>query len=207
MAETTSRRTLLEKALAVLTALLTLGAAYLGYMSASLSNARDQAEEAAADTDNDLSSLQGKYDALRTENARLREQLGLPGPPPDPGTSATEARVRRSGQLTLATSRSGDLDSPSSDPQWDDGQADIYYSGSAIVTYTSFVDLLYLGSKEADYDTCRNTTGYSDESIGAEDGAYICVKTSDNRYSAVRMTQPDSSKITLDIVTYDPPDA
>lgn len=94
-----------------------------------------------------------------------------PGLPPDPRASTADARVRRSGQLTLATNRSGDLDSPSSDPQWDNGLADIYYSGSAIVTSTPSADLLYLGSKEADYDTCRNTTGYSDEQIGAEDGA------------------------------------
>ena len=75
---TTSRLTVLEKCLAVVTALLALGTGFLGYRSATISQAIDQARVVAADTNNDLSSLQTKYDALQAENRRLKAQLGLP---------------------------------------------------------------------------------------------------------------------------------
>lgn len=206
MADATGGRlTVLEKVLTIMAALLALGTAFLGYKSATISDARDQAQAVVADTNNDLTSLQAEYDALQAENMRLRGQLGLPGRTVDSPAPTTAATVRRSGQLTLAADRYADLDSPS-DPQWDDAVLDISYSGSFIDNYSSSVSLLYLGNKKADYETCRNTTGYSNESIGTVASAYICVKTDENRYSAVRIVQLDPSKITLDIVTYDPPD-
>lgn len=190
MADATGGRlTVLEKVLTIMAALLALGTAFLGYRSATISDARDQAQAVVADTNNDLASLRG-----------------LPGPTVDPQAPTTVATVRRSGQLTLAAGRYADLDS-SSDPQWDDGLSDIgySYSGSSINS-NSNVSMLYLGDKKADYNTCLNTTGYSREAIGTVAGAHLCVKTDENRYSAVRIVQPDSSKVTLDIVTYDPPD-
>lgn len=202
-----SRLSVLEKLLVVGAALLALGTAFLGYKSATISEARNQAEVVAADTNNELTSLQEEYEKLQAENTRLREQLGLPGPTTDSQDPATSATVRRGGQLTLAASRSADLDSPS-DPQWDDGFLDISYSGNSgsIDIYSGAVSMLYLADEEADYETCRNTTGYSSESIGTVAGAYFCVRTNENRYSAVRIDQFDSSRITLDVVTYDPPD-
>lgn len=197
-----SRLTVLEKGLTVVTAVLALGTGFLGYKSATVSQARDQAQAAANNTNSDLSSLQADYDALHAENARLRTQLGLPLPTTDL-QAPTDTTVRHSGQLVLANDRSADLDSPSSDPQWDTDYSDISHKGSYIRVYTT---ALYLGNKEADYNTCRNTTGYSSESLNTVVGAYICVKTDQKRYSVLRITQLDSSKITFDVITYDPPD-
>src|SRR5262249_12614465 len=129
MAEATaSRLTLLEKALTVLTALLALGTGFLGYKSATISEARDQAQVEADSTSSFVSSMKRNPDALRAENARLRDELGLPAPSGEPAApAASAAAVRHSGQLVLAYGRYADLDSPPSDPQWDDGTSDIYY--------------------------------------------------------------------------------
>ncbi len=195
-----SRLTVLEKGLTIVAAVLALGTGFLGYKSATISQARDQAQAAVTDTNTETSALRAKNDELVAENARLRAQLGLPGPAPDPQVSMPGATVRRSGQLVLASNRYADLDSPQSDPQWDDGDSDIYYYQSAVSLWSGTG--LYLGDKKADYETCRNTT----DDLGSVVGAYFCVKTSEGRYSALRITQLDSSKVTLDVVTYDPPD-
>lgn len=197
-----NRLTMLEKGLTVLTAMLALGTGFLGYKSATISQAKDQAQAAADNTNSDLSSLQAEYDALQADNARMRAQLGLPLPTADL-PEPTAATVRHSGQLVLAIGRYADLDSPSSNPQWDTDQSDIYYQGSDIGVYLSLA--LYLGDKKADYKTCHNTTGYSDENLNTVVGAYICVRTDQKRYSALRIAQLDSSKVTFDVVTYDPP--
>jgi len=193
--------TALEKGLALMTAALALATGVLGYKTATINQAKDQAQAAVVSTNNDLSSLQAEFDALQGENMRLKAQLGLPGPTADIQTS-TAATVRHSGQLVLAATRSADLDSPSSNPQWNTDVSDIGYSSEINVIALA----LYLGDERADYETCRNTTGYSDEDfdIGSvAPGAYICVKTDERRYSALRITQLDSSKITFDVVTYD----
>jgi hypothetical protein len=207
MAEATvSRLTVLEKGLAVVTAVLALGTGFLGYKSTTISQARDQAQAVADNRNSDLSSLQENYNALQAENARLRAQLGLPLPTADLQAS-TDATVRHSGQLVLALNRNADLDSPSSDPQWDTDYWDISYEGSYIDVDTNYsAAALYLGNKKADYKTGRNTTGYSGENLNTVVGSYICIKTDQGRYSALRIAQLDSSKITFDVVTYDPPD-
>ncbi len=200
-----SRLTVLEKGLTVVTAMLALGTGFLGYKSATTSQARDQAQAAAANTNSDLSSLQANYDALQAENARLRTQLGLPLPSADL-PAPTDTTVRHSGQLVLAIGRSADLDSPSSDPQWDTDYSDISYREGYIDVRSHAASALYLGNKKADYQTCHNTTGYSSENLNAAVGAYMCIKTDQKRYSVLRIAQLDPSRVTLDVVTYDPPD-
>jgi len=198
--------TALEKGLALVTAALALATGVLGYKTATINQAKDQAQAAAVSTNNDLSSLQAEFDALQGENAHLKAQLGLPGPTADIQTP-TAATVRHSGQLVLAYSSEADLDSPSSNPQWDTDTSELVnvYPATIRVNTTA----LYLGDKQADYETCRNTTGYSGryfDTGSLAPGAYICVKTNEGRYSALRITQLDSSKITFDVATYDPPD-
>lgn len=100
-----SRLSVLEKSLAVVSALLLLGAAFLGYKSATISHARDRAQTEVADTNNALASLQKRVGELKDENARLRDQLGVPDPTTDP--QASTATVRRTGQLTLAVDKLG----------------------------------------------------------------------------------------------------
>ncbi len=67
-----------------LTALLTLAAGFLAYQTATVTQAKEQAQTVAADRSTDLSALQSQYDMLKgqynatqAENARLRAQLGL----------------------------------------------------------------------------------------------------------------------------------
>lgn len=152
--------------------------------------------------------LKSQNDSLKSENTQLRSQLGLPGPNADLQAPAG-ARVRHSGPLTLSVGGAyADLDSPMSDPQWQTGG----YIGREIrceknLFYVN-VPVINLGDKKSDYDTCRNTTGYREGSyeIGQlAAGQYLCLKTTGNRYSALRITELSQARIVLDVVTYDPP--
>jgi len=197
----------LVKGLTLVTAVLALVTGVLGYKTVTLNQAKDQTQVVAVNMNNELSSLQAEFDALQTENMRLKAQLGVPGPTADP-QAPTAATVRHSGQLVLAVFGKADLDSPSSDPQWDTGGRDIQYVGSSIELFSS-ATALYLDDKRADYETCRNTTGYSHQVISTDSvtpGGYLCAKTDQDRYSALRITLLDSSKIAFDVVTYDPPE-
>lgn len=122
----------------------------------------------------------------------------------------TAASVRHRGPLVLATDHRADLDAPPSDPQWPNGNDDVGYSAGPHENLFPNSAALYLGDKRASYETCRNTTGYSDKSLdtgSVAPGRYICVKTDRGRYSALRVTQLDSSKIAFDVITYDPPES
>lgn len=221
-ADTGSRNwTVTEKLLTVLAAILALGTAFLGYQTAMVTQAKEQAQAVAANKNTDLSSLQGQFDQLKSqndklesENTQLRSKLGLPGPTAGP-QPPTGASVRHAGQIVLSASGEGaDLDSPQSDPQWrgDGSQADLGYDGSKLdFAYYGFV--LYLGTTKADYETCHDRTGYSNgyaatiDSGSIQLGDYLCLKTGEHRYSAVRLTQLAPSKATFDVVTYDPPES
>ena len=70
--------------------------------------------------------------------------------------------------------------------------------------------MLVLQDLKADYTSCRERTGYSSSSIDSRSlkpGAYLCVKTDEKRYAALRLIDIDSSSATFDVVTYDPPDS
>lgn len=119
--------------------------------------------------------------------------------------------VRHSGPITLAyLGNRADLDSPASDPQWQTDDIDVEYGKSNSKQVLRFqTPVIRMGSTEADYGTCRNTTGYWD--AGSYDtgniavGDYFCVKTSEGRYSAVKFTGVTDQRLSLDVVTYDPP--
>lgn len=219
-ADTGARKwTVAEKLLTVLTAVLALGTAFLGYQTAKVTQAKEQAQEVAATKNTDLSSLQNQFDQIKgqnekleSENTQFRSKLGLPGPTAGPQPPAG-ASVRHAGQIVLSASGEGaDLDSPQSDPQWRGGRhdSDLAYDGAALkFAFGGFV--LYLGTTKADYQTCHERTGYSKGSaVTIEKGSiqlgdYLCLKTGEGRYSAVRLTQLDSFKATFDVVTYNPP--
>lgn len=215
-ADSGSRKsTIAEKVLAVIAALLVVGSAYLGLQTARITQAKEQAQAAAATKNVDLSSLQGqynqlqnRYDQLQRENADLKSQLDLPGPTADPQAPQTGS-VRHSGQLVLASGVKADLDSPSSDPQWQTGLSDIRYYPGRIVLY-AHARALYLDDTEADYATCRNRTGYSSRNIDTGTvaaGNYLCINTTDKRYAALKITQLNSAQIAFDVATFDPPDS
>lgn len=213
-ADSGSRKsTIAEKVLAVIAALLVVGSAYLGLQTARITQAKEQAQATAATKNVDLSLLQGqynqlqnRYDQLQYENSDLKSQLGLPGPTADP-QSPHAASVRHSGQLVLASGVTADLDSPSSDPQWQTGSSDIRYAPGTIIPYAR---ALYLDDTKADYATCRNRTGYSSRNIDTGTvavGGYLCINTTDKRYVALKITQLSPAQIAFDVVTYDPPDS
>lgn len=164
---TQSRLTVAERVLGVLTALLALATGLLAYRTATVTQAKDQAQVAAADRSTDLSSLRREYDALKsenedtqTENARLRTQLGLGEPTAQPQPSAAPS-VRHRGQIALASSGSKlNLDAPESDPQWGGDTVDIGFTGYQL-RFHSGSQALILKDVNADYNSCRERTGYS----------------------------------------------
>ncbi len=207
------RWTLAEKLLAVLTALLALGSAALGLWTAQITKAKQEAEASSVTKGADLSTLQGQFDQLtnqnqqlQSENAQLRSRLGLPGPTGN-AQSPQSVAVRHSGPVTLSLDgNQADLDSPAADPQWQTGSQEIaYVSKNTLRFYTPVINL---DGKKSDYDTCRNTTGYrisSSDTGSLAVGNYFCVKTSDKRYSALKITGLNAQTLSFDIVTYDPP--
>jgi hypothetical protein len=119
--------------------------------------------------------------------------------------------VRHSGNITMTLDGNQlDLDSPARDPQWDTGSRDMLYGSYKTSTLLAYSPSIYLQKKKADYDTCRETTGYkgnvSYESPNFNVGDYFCVKTDENRYSAVKIIELTDDKLTVNAVTYDPPD-
>lgn len=71
-----------------------------------------------------------------------------------------------------------------------------------------FVPVINLGATKADYSTCRNTTGYKAGGYDAGSiavGDSFCLKTQEKRYSAVKITGLTDQKLSIDVVTYDPP--
>jgi hypothetical protein len=110
--EVTSRWTVVEKVLGVVTALLALATGFFAYKTATITQAKEQAQAIAADKNAGLSSLQSQYEALKSqdestqaENARLRAQLGL-----GLSTSNTQASVIRTGSIKLVDEQVYDID-------------------------------------------------------------------------------------------------
>ncbi len=217
--DTSSRRwTLAEKMLTVLAAILAVAAALLALQTAQIANAKEQVQASQQTTSSDLSSLQSQFDQLedrnselQSENARLRSQLGLPGPSADP-EAPTIATVRHSGELTLALNGNmADLDSPASDPQWQTNGYELEYvrSNDKSLILGLYSPWLYLNATEANYDACRNQTGYrNDQSIDTTSihpGDYMCIKTNEGRYAAMRVTNIEARQITFDVVVYNSP--
>lgn len=206
--------TMAEKVLAFFGALITLAASILGLITAQIVTSKEKAEQAAAVNQSELRALQDRFatleqrnNALETENAALRARAGLPGPTaePTPGAGVT---VRHQGQLVLAfNGEEADLDSPQSNAQWDTdlGGPEIRYAGRYLIVSTT---ALQLGSRQADYHSCSGTTGYTPANIETRSvavGDYLCIRTSDDRFAALRITQLDDRTVTFDVVVYDPP--
>lgn len=214
------RWTVAEKALSALAGVLAVASAVLALQAAQITSARDQAQESEQAASGELSALQGEVESLRAENDSLRAQnvppsstTRLPGPNAEPEAGAA-VTVRHAGEITVAADGSGvDLDAPASDPQWGSPAS---YTRDGDLAYTSgrlvpafYGELLRLGDTEANYNSCRESTGYSDGRISFDDipvGSYICQKTGDRRISALRLTALDASSATFDVVTYDPPE-
>lgn len=206
----TTKATIWISILGLVAGVMTVASAYLGLQTAQIFQAKEQAQADAASKGSEISALQDRNNELQTENDELRSQLGGPTAAP---LSPAGPSVRHAGQITLAYGGSGvDLDAPSSDPQWG-SPASYTDTGDLMYTQNSFLlafygEALVLGETKADYDSCRSNTGYAGGTIDVSDvpvGTYICEKTGQKRYSALRLIAIDSSKATFDVVTYDPP--
>lgn len=136
----------------------------------------------------------------------MQSQLNGPTASVDPGAPPSE---RNSGQITLSTNgNTADLDSPKSDPQWQTGQSDVAY-GENGRNYLSINYPSIQVTAPADYDMCRTTTGYRRNDYFAPDlteGQYFCLKTSENRYAALKVLRLTPDRALIDVVVYDPPD-
>lgn len=200
------RATLIISILSVIAALFGIATAYLGYQTAAITKAKDQAQQSAASSSSDITNLHNQVNHLKADNSQLRSELGSPTASPLPSANIT---IRHSGQLTASDNGPQvDLDSPASDPQWNTGSREFGVQGSSVYLLNGTV--LDLGGTKADYDTCHNTTGYTSNSLDTTSlivGNYLCWRTGDGRYSALRILRLTNQNITLDIVTYDPPAA
>lgn len=145
----------------------------------------------------------------RPPSAPESEQFGLAGPTASPATTEA-ARVRHQGQITLTRNSKVDLDAPQSDPQWK--RTDAYVGELKMFKGTIDFDvglMLPLESTEANYETCRTTTGYrsgTDADLEVSAGDYFCVRTTGDRFAAIRVVDVGSEEIRIDVTTYDPPD-
>jgi hypothetical protein len=211
-----SRMTVIAAVLGVVSALLAVAAGVLGYQTAMISKEKEQAQQAASTSGADVANLQKQVADLQRQNAELKSQLEGGGGPTAAPTSPTGGSVRHSGQLTMnSDGNHADLDSPSSDPQWQTGATDIYATvtfGDPNSRYALSTEnnsqQLYLGKQQADYEKCRTTTGYSTESISFASlaaGDSLCWQTTEGRYSALKLLKISGNSATLDVVAYDPP--
>lgn len=194
----------LERFLALVVALLGVGSAYLGYLTATASHDKNAAQTSVSDKSTELTNVHQENERLKTTIADLQQQLG--NRQPDSGTTSqgTAGTVRHRGTLTLAMYRQADLDAPETDPQWDSsGQTDLWFQTDLMPT--AFAKMLDLQGTAATYDTCRNTTGYGGSPIKGGDlatGMNLCIETSEKRFTAMKVTQVAKTSVTLQVTTF-----
>jgi hypothetical protein len=199
------RFSLLNKFLGTLSALLALVTAALGLWTVQATQSERSAQAQATSNGAAASALQGKNNELQDQNSQLRSQLNGPTASVLPGTPAS---VRHQGTISLsADGNTVDLDSPTTDPQWETDPWDVRYAsnGAGLLVFNTPA---YKVSSPADYDLCRSTTGYKQGNYDASEvpaGQNLCVKTSDSRYSAIKVIRIDKTELVIDVVTYDPP--
>ncbi len=206
---------LLTAGLGLLAALLTLVAAYFGVQAAQLSKDQKQSEASAQSAGAQASALEGQNNKLQQQNEQLQSQLAAPTAVASEG----EPRTRHAGEIVMAYGGPYfDLDAPSSDPQWGSTKersgGDIGFSSSTTLTMVQGVQgfVILDDAEAADFATCSTRTDYTKgSSVGSlsfgkvGQGSYLCIQTSEKRYSAIKVVSIDSGKATIDVVTYDPP--
>lgn len=201
----------------------TLGV-YSAVVTARAVNAVSQ-REAAQNTADSLrqqnESLNATVETLERANATLRAeitQLGGPvdgaatGPSPGSANGSLSPVVRNKGRATIVDRGGVDLDSREANWGEQDRSREVDFS------ITRFSDpplgatsAVQVSSGDREYSTCAAATGYSQDIFDRqiETGATFCVRTSDDRYSSIIITEVYQSSsqvvqsITLDIVTWE----
>jgi hypothetical protein len=184
-----------------------LATGVLAWKTATISQEKAQAQTSAAQSGADVAALKQQVKSLQAETSRMKAQPAPGGPDATPQPTAGPA-LRHGGRIELSPGGPYlDLDSPDSDPQWQSSAyPEIrYVTGRINIT----AQAVYLGDTKADYNSCRNKTGYTSNDIDISSvsvGKYMCVKTSEKRYAAMKILELTPNKVTFDVTVYDPPD-
>ena len=135
--------------------------------------------------------------------------------PTDPAENPV--RVRHQGQLQIAHGGGADLDADGGDAEWAARVltgADLFYGDSG-----GFRNLyvrgpakgVMTGVTSTDYSTCSRLTRYSESAIirssELSSGRSFCILTGGGRYAAGTVVDFQQDHITVDLVSYDPPEA
>ncbi|VVJ19729.1 Uncharacterised protein [Amycolatopsis camponoti] len=190
--------------LAVVSGLLTVAASLLTLLTVNANREKSLAESTAADRGSRLTSAQ-------QEISSLKQQTSPPATEASPTAAQTGGTVRHEGNVSIARDFTVDLDSPASDPQWGTtgsftGKNDLSFNGRdfGYVGWSSTVKLP--SSATSSYQSCREETGYENGRYALDDlaaGQSYCVKTSDGRFAAVRLTAVSATKVSFDVTTYE----
>lgn len=127
-----------------------------------------------------------------------------------PGSPIQPPGIYHQGTLVL-DDNNADLDAPPSDPQWGvlqlppSGSYDISV-GESNTSIALFSNVQAVQLKQATNSSCSNVTGYSTNQLGVnvplKIGQYICVHTSDGRFSLLKILELTSNKIVLYVKTF-----
>ena len=133
---------------------------------------------------------------------------------PGPGSLSQPKGIFHQGKLILSNSGEADLDAPPSDPQWGvlalapGDSYDIEGSGNTGIFLLSNVQAFQLS--QATNSSCLNATGYSSGRLGIDTpplkiGQYICVHTSEGRFSLLKILNLPPNGIVFYVKTFDGP--
>lgn len=221
-----SKMPLIIGVLSVAAALLGVATAYLGYQTATITKEKEQAQQSAAVSGSDVTTLRAENSQLKTHNQQLQDQINTlqtggsssstvdtPGPGPAAGT------IRHKGPLVLIYGPEADLDAPASDTKWSNtsqgGDLVLGRNGSLIIT--GGVQRSDPSTTAQDYNSCsRNPRLKSGIGIDRGDvrvGSWFCVKTTEHRYAALEITRivppagqdATDSEVDFNVTMYDPP--
>lgn len=109
-----------------------------------------------------------------------------------------------------------DLDAPAQVRSWSvqaGGKTDLDYAlgNEPFLQPRNGAAFALLDSTEANYDSCSGPLAYNSGDGNAlllsraKPGVNLCVKTSDKRYSALRVVSADKTQMTFNVTTFDPP--
>lgn len=202
--------------------LLTAVGTFLAGLSGVLGATNAGLQQAKADASAKVSTAQTVIVNLRTDNQTLesryqslsKQAAAAPGDDAAPSGDALPVGVEPrhdDDALTIQSSERVDIDSPASNPRWDDGDGtkDLYFQDGELRPGYGAMMLVLPKGTAATYTAC-NTSGFSDNVSlslreNAAGGDYFCVQTSANRIAAAKIITIEDSSIVLSVKVWDPP--
>ncbi|WP_041293814.1 hypothetical protein [Kineococcus radiotolerans] len=162
------------------------------------------------DLKNQVGDLTTRVSSLTAANETLQAQVdAVVGTAPE--SISMDPAIRHTGQAVLRPDNSGlDLDVKESIYGWNpllqEAQDIAYTNVDGDLRIASPAKIAYLGNTVADYKSCSSTRTYTFNYVKAADlatGAWMCVYTSDGRYSVLRVYGRDNTGLGLEITTYE----